>query len=204
MTAQLSPNRVALPPPLEMDLVHAEREVGWISRDRVGFRGFADELEAAHAAWVAHRTLARRLARTHGTRPLPIDVEPLSIRQVAGAEMILAGGKPIAELVRPGEDSRAGPDSFGFEISVPPPTDELRVRSMSHLMYRTLRKSGIRWALWRPPVASALPQTSAVTNVAPESAPAASPVAGDSVARARPKWWALPAAWTALVERRAA
>ena len=86
MTAQLSPNRVALPPPLEMDLVHAEREVGWISRDRVGFRGFADELEAAHAAWVAHRTLARRLARTHGTRPLPIDVEPLSIRHVAGTQ----------------------------------------------------------------------------------------------------------------------
>ena len=30
------------------------------------------------------------------------------------------------------------------------PLTELETRAMAYLMYRTLRKSGTRWALWRP------------------------------------------------------
>ena len=149
MTTQLAPDHLALPPPLELDLIDAGREVGRITGDVVGFRGFADEVEAAHAAWVAYRTLSRRLARTHGTRPVPIDTEPLAVQRRGDEELILASGRPIAVLVRPGVDSASGPDSFGFEIRVPQPADELRVRAMANLMYRTLRKSGLRWALWR-------------------------------------------------------
>lgn len=191
MTTQPLLERAGLPPPVELDLTltDAGRAVGWVRDDRVGFRGFADELEAAHAAWVAHRTLARRLARTHGTRPLPIDVEPLAIRRERGAELILAGGRPIAELVRPGEHDRAGADSFGFELRVPPPADELRVRAMAHLMYRTLRKSGLRWALWRPaPTPS--PATSAVASEAraDERSHATTSVASP----ARQRRWAVP------------
>ena len=55
MTTQLAPDRLALPPPLDLDLVDAGRAAGWIADNAVGFRGFGDETEAAHAAWVAHR-----------------------------------------------------------------------------------------------------------------------------------------------------
>ena len=150
MTTQLAPDRLALPPPLDLDLVDAGRAAGWIADNAVGFRGFGDETEAAHAAWVAHRTVARRLARTHGTRPVPVDIEPLAIQRIERSEMILASGRPIAALVRPGPDGRSGVDSFGFELVIPTPTSELEVRAMAYLMYRTLRKSGIRWAVWRP------------------------------------------------------
>ena len=84
-----------------------------------------------------------------GTRPIPVDIEPLAIQRIEGKEMILASGRPIAALVRPGSDSRSGVDSFGFELLIPTPITELEARAMAYLIYRTLRKSGIRWALWR-------------------------------------------------------
>ena len=149
-TTRFIPGRLDLPPPLDLDLVDAGQTTGWIADNGVGFRGFGDETETAHAAWVAHRTLARRLARTQGGRPVPVDVEPLTIQRVEGKEMILASGRPIAALVRPGPESRSGVDSFGFEVLIPTLVAELEARAMAHLMYRTLRKSGIRWALWRP------------------------------------------------------
>ena len=149
MTTQLAPDRFGLPPPIERDLVDADRVTGWIVGNAVGFRGFAGEGEATHAAWVAHRALARRLARTHRGRPVPVDIEPLAVQKVEGRELILASGKPIAELIPPGSESRTGA-SFGFELSIPTPTSELEARALAYLMYRTLRKSGIRWAMWRP------------------------------------------------------
>jgi len=150
MTTHLGPSRLSLPPPLELDLVDAGRAVGWIVDNAVGFRGFGDETEAAHAAWVAHRAIARKLARTLATRPVPVDIEPLAIHRVEDREMILASGRPIGALLRPGPDSRSGVDSFGFELVIPTPTTELETRAMAYLAYRTLRKSGIRWAVWRP------------------------------------------------------
>ena len=150
MTTQLSLDRVGLPPPLDVDLIDANRTVGWVTGDAVGFRGFATDVEAAHAAWAAYRTLSHRLARQHGARPIPVSTEPLAVESRNGREMILARGRPIAALVRPGPESRSGPDTFGFEIRIPAPADELQVRAMAHLIYRTLRWSGIRWSLWRP------------------------------------------------------
>ena len=149
MTTQLAPDRLGLPPPLDLDLVDAGRTTGWIADNAVGFRGLGDETEATHGAWVAHRALARRLARTHRVRPVPVDIEPLALRRVEGKEMILASGRPIATLIRPGSDSRTG-DSFGFELRIPTPATELQMRAMAYLIYRTLRKSGVRWTLWRP------------------------------------------------------
>jgi len=67
------------------------------------------------------------------------------------------GGQAIAPLVRPGEHRSSGSGSLGVEVEIPPPTDELRVRAMAHLMYRTLRNSGLRWALWRPGALDAVP-----------------------------------------------
>ena len=151
MTAQLMRDTLAQPPPFEMELVDADRVVGWIHGSTIGFRGFADETEATHAAWVAHRTLSRRLARTHGTRLVPIDIEPLALKRSDDGEtdIILASDRVIATLVRPGRHSRAG-DSFGFELAVPSPTTEFELRGLAYLIYRTLRKSGVRWAIWQP------------------------------------------------------
>ena len=157
MTKQVTASHLGLPPPAQWTLSDADRAVGWTTDRTVGFLGFADQTEAVHAAWVAYRALARRLAREEGTRAVPIDTESLSVRRHGDRELILAGGRAIATLVRPGEQSSSGPHSFGFEVGIPQPTDELRVRAMAHLMYRTLRKSGLRWALWRTDAPGTVP-----------------------------------------------
>lgn len=151
MTEQRMHYALAQPPPFELDLRDSDRAVGWIRENVIGFRGFGDETEAIHAAWIAHRTLARRIARSHGMRLVPIDVEPLALARgdAGAADAILASNRPIASLVRPSADS-AVRDSFGFELAVPVPMTELQLRGVAYLIYRTLRKSGIRWALWRP------------------------------------------------------
>lgn len=150
MTTMLSPERMAVPPPNvpdrpTMNLMDADRTVGWINGDRVGFRDFATEEEAAHAAWIAHRTVTRRLARSHNLRPVPIGSEPLALRYEGEEELIVASSGPVATLMRPASDGTSGYDSYGFELSIPQPADEVLVRAMAHLIYRTLRKSGVRW-----------------------------------------------------------
>lgn len=148
MTTQLAPHRLDLPPPSQLDLLDMNRVVGWIDGSRVGFLGFADAQETASAAWLAYRTISRRLARRLRIRPIPIDTEPLALAQEGNREVILASGRAIATLLRPGSDSRSGPHAFGFTVTLPAPADELTVRSTAYAIYRTLRKSGLRWALW--------------------------------------------------------
>ncbi len=145
MSTQLSPDRLAVPPPPTFHLDDADRSVGWITGDRVGFRGFATDEEAAHAAWVAYRTLTRRLARSHGLRPVPIGTEPLALQRDGDRWLIAASGGPIATLVEPDRITANEHDSYGFELAIPPPVDELLVRAMANLIHRTLRKSGLRW-----------------------------------------------------------
>jgi hypothetical protein len=157
MTTMLAPeterstNDLGLPPPRAFELVDGDRAVGWITGPTIGFLGFGSAIEAAHAAWVAHRTIARRRARREGRRPIPIDTEPLSLALRGREEIVLASGRRIATLVRPAEGSPSGAGSFGFEIRVPPPAHD--VRAIAHLVYRTLRKSGVRWTMWQPDAA---------------------------------------------------
>jgi hypothetical protein len=149
MTTQLALNSMSLPPPsLQLDLIDEDRRVGWVKGRTIGFRGFANETEAAGAAWVAHRTLSRRLARRHGGRPAPIDIEPLRLARHDDGEAIVASNKAIATLLRPDVGSRDGAGSFGFEIQVPLPADELTMRAIAYRIYGTLRRSGVRWAMW--------------------------------------------------------
>jgi hypothetical protein len=137
-----------LPPPSQLDLLDGGRAVGWIDGNRVGFLGFADEHEVAGAAWLTYRTISRQLARRLRIRPIPIDTEPLALAKHGNREVILASGRPIATLLRPGSHSRSGRHAFGFIVNLPPPADELTVRSMAYSIYRALRKSGLPWALW--------------------------------------------------------
>ena len=147
-TTARTPSRLPTPPPLALDLTHAGRPVGWVHGDSIGFGGFASNVEAAHAAWVAYRALARRLAKTGGHRPIPVDTEHLTLTRRGDVDLVMASGRPIARVLLPGPTSRSGADSFGFEIHVPAPRYEARMRGMAYLVYRTLRKSGVRWALW--------------------------------------------------------
>jgi hypothetical protein len=144
-----STNQHALPPPGADELTDGDRVVGWIVDDRVGFGGFATAQEAAHAAWVAYRTMERRRAWESGARPLPIDIEPLTIHRRDDAEVIAASGRDVATLVRPDAGPRSAKASFGFEISLPHATDALALRASAYHMYRALRRSGVRWEMWR-------------------------------------------------------
>lgn len=185
-----SPGQIGLPPPATWTLMDGDRAVGWTADNAVGFRGFGSHTEAVHAAWVAYRALALRLARTHGTRPVPIDGAALAVQRRDEREWILADGRPIATLVRYDAERLGEPDSFGFEIESPHAADDLQLQSLAHLMYRTLRRSGIRWALWRPD--DSRPETSDATALAGDET-ATTNAAGlttdpASVTRRRRKW----------------
>jgi hypothetical protein len=149
MATQLAPMRIDLPPPTRY-LLRDERPVAWLAGDRVGFFGFAHANEAANAAWVAYRTISRKLARVLGVRPTPIDTEPLAIEWRGGHELIVASGRPIAELVRPHSDAWHATRWFGFTIDLPPGLADSRKRDVVLGANHALFKSGIAWAMVRP------------------------------------------------------
>ena len=136
-----------VPPPLALELFDSDQHVGWVRADALGFGGFATANEAGHGAWVAYRAIWRRHAKQHGLRPHPVVPTPIELRSMGDRDLILASGRPFATLIRPASDAD-GANSFGFEIRLPAPVDELSARSAAYLVYRTLRKSGIRWTLW--------------------------------------------------------
>ena len=184
--------QIGLPPPTSWNLVDGDRVVGWTADNTVGFRGFGNQTEAVHAAWVAYRALAQRLARTHGARPVPIDVASLAVQRVDGQEWILADGRPIARLIRQDAETPDEPESFGFAVEVPQVTDDLELQALAHLMYRTLRRSGLRWALWRT---DARPETTARATepVNHETAPSSSAgLTTTDVREQRRRKWTLP------------
>lgn len=149
MSSQLAALRTDLPPPMR-HLLHDERPVGWLTGNRIGFFGFADADEAAHAAWVAYRTVSRKLAPIRGERPVPIDVEPLRIEWHNGRELIVAGARRVAELVRPNRASPTGSLWFGFIIEVLPEIDDSTMRDAMRTASRALLKSGVPWSMVRP------------------------------------------------------
>lgn len=130
---------------LKLDLFDSDRSVGWIRGQIVAFRGFATQVEAAHAAWIAHRTLVRRQERRQGGPPTELGTARLAIAHEGVSDRILADDRPIATLVSAPADA---PGTFGFEIEIPQATDELAMRSKALAIYRVLRRSGLNWAMW--------------------------------------------------------
>ena len=135
--------------PARFELLDGDRIVGWIDATAIGFRGFATHNEAAHAAWVAYRTMERRLNRGTGMG-FSNETRPMSLVRSGDAELIVAGGSPIATLVRPGAESRSGSESFGFELPLPMPADEVTRRSTAYLIHRELRRLGVLRATTEP------------------------------------------------------
>lgn len=153
-----SPGSHTARPRLELDLMDGHRRYGWIAGDRVGFVGFGDHVEAVQAAWVAHRTVVRRLARSPGAAPMSDDVRTFALVWYGEDEMILANETPIAVLVRPDRDGASHPDSYGFVIRIPGDADHLDVRATAYRIYLALKSSGIRWTLRRANVPPAAPE----------------------------------------------
>jgi hypothetical protein len=81
---------------------------------------------------------------------LPIDAPPLEILDRPGERLVIADNRPIARLVDPSRDVDGAEPSHAFELRLEGRRDELTVRSKAHLVYRALRRSGVRWAMWRP------------------------------------------------------
>lgn len=171
MNAHMIPNQLPEPPPVprndfQVDLLDGDRVVGWITPATIGFTGFATETEAAHAAWVAYRALARRLARRDGRRPVPIDREPLRLVSDTDGRAIYGSRDRIARLIEPTAQDAA--HAVGFELHLDGPLDEVSVRAKALLIYRTLRRSGMRWSMWAP--------ASAPTREARATVPATAPL----------------------------
>ena len=146
-------------PRLELDLMDGDRRYGWIAGDRVGFVGFGDHVEAVQAAWVAHRTVMRRLARSPAAAAaMSDDARTFALVSYGEDEMILANETPIAVLVRPDRDGASDRDSYGFVIRIPGDADHLDVRATAYRIYLALKSSGIRWTLRRANVSPAAPE----------------------------------------------
>jgi hypothetical protein len=149
MLTALAPSLQSLPPQLE--LRDADRVVGWIEGDVVRFRGFDSQRGAAQAAAVAHQAMLRRLARGSRATPSANESDLSTVRRAADDAIARANGRPVASVLRSFVDGLRSADrgDFAFEIRVPEPIDELRMRGMAYVMYRALRSSGVAWPLLR-------------------------------------------------------
>ncbi len=143
-SASMGPTRLAEPPPARGDV--GDRDAArWVAAGIVGFGGFASEADAARAAWIAHCTLARRDAGSAGARECTALATP-TLAGHDGRDVVLADGREIARLVGPRHER--GPHgepraTYGFELRLPPPADELHARAASYLIDRELRFAGL-------------------------------------------------------------
>ena len=143
-------------PPDDIQLLDATGPLGWIDGNRLGFTGFADEAGASAAAWIAHVALERRRAKRE-LGPVPrAERAALCLARAGKEEWIEASGRRLALLVRPdasepqtlakeATDRSAG--WYGLEIVFPEHTSALTMGSSAHVIYRGLRRSGLRWSV---------------------------------------------------------
>ena len=163
----------ALPPRLELH--DGDRLVGWIDGDVVRFRGFGSERGAAHAAAVAHEAMRRRLARGNRVTAPETEADLGAIRRATDRANATANGRSVASVLRSFVDRiDGGIGDFAFEVRVPHPIDELRMRGMAYV-YRAVRSSGIAWALLQP-VAAPESLTATATDTAAEKKPSMNPI----------------------------
>lgn len=124
----------------EFRLFAGEREIGYINDTTVGFLGFASRTEAALAASVAHRGLARRRGRQVRPANVPDD---FLVMEHGSTQHVIATAGVLATLRPPGSDATpvAG---WGFEIELLP-EERLGVFAVgrARVMWRALRATGI-------------------------------------------------------------
>jgi hypothetical protein len=119
------------------ELYVSERKVGYMGGSSVGFIGFASEDQAARAASIAHRALARR--RSSEARSTP---EEYLFGHTEGEQFVIAQSGVLARLLPP--DSLTEGNNWGFEIALRP-DESINVFAMARarLMWNALRASGL-------------------------------------------------------------
>jgi hypothetical protein len=119
------------------ELYVSDRKVGYIRGSSVGFIGFASEDQAARAASIAHRALARR--RSSGARSTP---EEYLFGHTEDGQFVIAQSGVLARLLPP--DSLTEGNNWGFEIALRP-DESISVFAMARarLMWNAFRASGL-------------------------------------------------------------
>ena len=113
-----------------------ERKVGYIRGEAVGFIGFASDEEAARAACIAHRALARR--RSDAAQSAP---EEYLLGDTDEGQFVVARSGVLARLLPPDPLDEEG--SWGFEIELRP-DESVSVFAMARarLIWNAIRGSG--------------------------------------------------------------
>jgi hypothetical protein len=196
MPTNASPALHSLPSPLE--LRDGDVLVGRIDGDVVSFRGFGSQADAAQAAAIAHQAMLRRLARGSRDTSSPNESDLAAVRRASDHANGRGNSRPVASVLRAVVDGIRGGNGgdFAFEIRVPPPIHEVRMRGMAYVMYRALRSSGVAWPLLRPAVApEELPVGAAQSDARKQSAREGARARRDAIRRFLDRVsreWALP------------
>jgi hypothetical protein len=145
------------PPPAAFRLLDGTGTVGWIEGPQLAFTGFNTIDEAAAAAWVAHVALERRAAKSRREAATYLEPDALQLAWSDGGEWIRSGSTRLARLIRPAEPrpEDIGGSSFAIDVALPRGDSEIEVGSSAHVVYRALRRSGVRWPIRdRPSIVS--------------------------------------------------
>jgi hypothetical protein len=123
----------------EFRLFQDEQEIGYVDETRVMFQGFASREDAALAASVAHRALARRRGqRSHSMH----QENDILIVDQGSTQAVISTNAVQATLLPPqGEEELPG---WGFEIQLlPEERFEVFALARTRLIWRALRGTGI-------------------------------------------------------------
>lgn len=137
---RLTTSRMATPPPAPMD--RYPEGIGWVDAHAIGFRGFNDEQDAAHAAVVAYRAMEEHLTGGRAFAPLDTSVPP-TIARNGDIESVVVGKRPIARLIRLGSLQDGASGSIAFELEVPVPVTKRTLRSAANHLYEKMKARGV-------------------------------------------------------------
>lgn len=124
--------------PSEWRLSQDGQEIGYVRGSQVGVIGFRSQMDAAQAAYAAHRALVRRRSESMWTTRAP---DAFLLGERGDAQYVIARDGLLAQLLPP--ERRAGRTDWGFEVTLRP-EERASVFAMSRArtVWNALRRSG--------------------------------------------------------------